>query len=209
MFLFILHQVKFMVTPSRVSMVICAVYIILISMMVPIYFYCRLGMKYFPENNKTIIGLVTIEDRHRMESIYLAFNNAVSFSAFALVITCAIILVMKLQISAKWGQTVTETIQSNAYNRNLRVAKRILMISTLFIVCSLPVCAAFIAIISEPGLDIHGQYRKMVFVSLGFCVIVESINSSGNIFIYYHMSGRYKAVFREIFRVIMKTRDGS
>lgn len=194
-------QIKSIITSKRVSFVIVSVYVILISSIAPIYVVNKLDWKYFIKKNKTMLGLYFSEDREDVERISFGINNIfIPFAAFVIIITCTIILVIKLQQSAKWRTTSAGGITiDKVSSRNQNVAKMVVMVSVLFIACFVQLSIFFIAMIFEPELSVSGEYRNTLLLLAMIVIFLESINSSVNIFIYYRMSNRYRETFCLIF----------
>lgn len=192
---------KTIITPKRTTLIIVCIYIVLIGSVSPVYYANRLQMKFSPERNKTIYGLVYTHDRETVEKASFAVNNVfVPMTAFVVVIVCTVALVVTLKLKTKWRQNVTLPGKAeNSSNRDQRVTKMIVVISSLFISCFIPVCFIFVGMLVEPGLSIDGKYRNTFFIVFGLGFLLESTNSAMNIFIYYYMSSRYRAVFRQMF----------
>lgn len=167
----------------------------------PVYCVNRFAWKFYPNRNKTIIGLVYTEDRESVEKVSFAINNVfIPFSSFVTVLICTIVLVVKLQRKTKWRQKVTTTDNfDTAAKRDQKVAKMVVTISTLFISCFIPVCIIFLAMTLTPEFSIDGKYKNIFIVVFGLSFILESTNSAVNIFIYYRMSSKYRTVFRKLF----------
>ncbi|XP_005100341.1 allatostatin-A receptor-like [Aplysia californica] len=195
-------KVKNIITPKRVVIVIVCLFIVLITSVSPIYQVNRIGPKFSPKRNKTVIGLLFTEDREEVEAISFAVNNVfVSFSAFFVVIVCTVTLVVKLRSKTKWRkETASAGKSDNLSTRDQKVTKMVTMISTLFIVCFIPVSVVFIGMIVEPEFSVDGQYRNLFFILCSFGYILESTNSALNILIYYEMSSKYRTVFNQTFR---------
>lgn len=203
LFIFIQIQVKNIVTPRRVWVIICSVFIILIGSETPIYCVYGLASKFYPDKNKTLVGLVSTKDRDIVEKVSFPINNVfVPTSAFVTVSVSTIILVYELRKKAAWRKTVTvETSSTSMSSRDQKIAKMVVMISVLFITCYLPSVMNFMAMLLEPQFAIDGKFKSIFLVMFGFCFTLESTNSTMNIFIYYRMSSRYKTVFRQLFRL--------
>lgn len=194
-------QVKRVVTPKRVSIVIICVFIILMTSAAPSYVVNRLEFKFYPARNKTLLGLVFTQDREQVEQVSFAVNNVfIPFTAFVIIIMCTVTLVVKLKNKTKWRKTSSTGAQTDRVaDRNHKVSKMVVMISSLFIACFIPESILFIVMAVVPEFNVNGKYRNILFLSGGFALVLESINSSVNIFIYYYMSSRYRCVFRKMF----------
>lgn len=194
---------KNIITSKRVVVIIVCIFVVLISSVAPVYVVNKLEMIFFEAKNKTMLGLVHTSDRERVEVPTYAINNVfIPFSAFIIVIICTVTLVIKLRQKTKWRKTSTNSQQAdNTSNRDMKVAKMVVSISGLFIICFIPVAINFIPMCLEKEFSINGRYRNINFITMGIGLLLESVNSTLNIFIYYHMSSRYKAVFHKLFRI--------
>lgn len=192
-------QVKIIVTPKRVAILIVAIFIIIIAAGSPIYLVNKLDMKFYPERNKSLLGLVSSPDRESVEKIYFSLNNFVLPTvAFQIIIICTAMLVISLNRRTKWRNKATTAALGDVSNRNQRVAKMVVTISVLFISCFIPISVVFLALVFEPELSVGGKLVNIGVVAGGFGVLLEAINSSMNILIYYYMSSKYRDTCRDI-----------
>lgn len=83
----------------------------------------------------------------------------------------------------------------------------VIVISSLFIVCFVPVSVNFIAYMILPEFFVDGKYRNMSIFFFGLGLILESTNSATNIFIYYSMSSKYRDVFKATFQIKNKVKQ--
>lgn len=192
---------KILVTPKRVSIIIVSLYIVLFFSAAPSYTVNRIGMKFSPARNKTLLGLIFTDNQVEVEKISYAINNTfVPFTAFVIISVCTVTLVIKLKSKTEWRKKST-TSQADVSNRNQKVAKMIVIISTLFIISFIPVSVNFMAMSLVPGLSIGGRYINTLSLTIGIGLILESVNSSVNILVYYKMSSNYRTVFQNIFHM--------
>lgn len=64
-------------------MIIACIFVILLVSVAPLYVVNRLGMKFFPEKNTTLLGLVPTADREMVDTISFAINNGlIPFGVF-------------------------------------------------------------------------------------------------------------------------------
>lgn len=170
----------------------------MIAVQAPVYVVNKLDWKYFPLRNKTLIGLVPMGDHDFVESISYIINNVVlNFLAFAIIIICTLILSIQLYNKSKWR--IKSTNDTSLSNQNKSVAKVVIMISIIFIACFIPVSVLFIFMSLDPEYSVNGKYSYIVLMAGGFGLILESLNSSVNICVYYYMSTKYRSTFKEIF----------
>lgn len=191
-------QVKNIFTSQRTALIVVCVYIILVSSAAPVYVANRLEMVFVPERNKTILGIVFTADRENVQKITFVINNfIIPLSAFILVVICTIVLVVSLQRNSLWHKSSVSSV-SAAFTRNQRVAKMVVTISTLFIFCFIPTSIFMLVAAFNPEVLVGGTDLDIGLYVGGLVFMLESINSSMNIFIYYHMSTRYRKLFKDI-----------
>lgn len=196
-------QVRHIVTQNRVVGVLTFIFFFSIATMAPLYVVNKLGLKFYPKRNATLIGLVSTADRGPVDKFLFGLNNvAIPVLLFMVVIICTTFLVLKLHSKMEWRLQSTNASQADtASRRDKKVSKIVVMISTIFIVCFIPVSTLSLAICFEPGLSVDGKYRNTLVIVGGFCFLCESVNSSVNIFIYYTMSSNYRDILRQIFHI--------
>lgn len=199
-----LVQVKATITHRRVSAIIIFVFVALIVSVTPTFLTNSLGLKFVPERNKTVVGVLQRHDRDGTEKVsYIVNNIFIPFSSFLAVISGTVVLVINLQKSNTWRQLSVPTSQGcNVCTRNLKVAKMVVVMSTLFIACFTPLSVFFILMTVESSMFYAQGQNKNLYTSLGgFGLMLESVSSSMNILIYYHMSTKYRTTFRQLFSV--------
>lgn len=186
------------VTPKRTFVIILSVFIILVFSGIPVCFVYSFGEIHFPGRNGTVIGLIPTEDRDKVEkTTYITNYFVIPFAAFLIISVCTVALTFSLRKTAKWRESVTSFSQSNF--RNLKVAKMVVIVSTLFIFCFIPISTFMLVLALEPQLNLGGKYQSIGITLGSISVLLESVNSSVNIFIYYHMSSKYRTTFLKIF----------
>lgn len=183
-------------------MIIIFIFITFTFSITPEYVVNRLGSKFSPLKNKTIVGLLFTDDREQVERITVSLNNFfIPICAFIIIATCTLILSILLRSKNTWrNNTLTDGQAERISSRSQKVAKMVVTISTLFIACFVPSAIMMLAVAFEPTLWVHGKYLNITVAMAGFSYLLVSINSSVNIFIYYNMSTKYRDTFREIFR---------
>lgn len=149
--------------------------------------------------NRTILGLIHSDNREIVEKVSVLINNVIiPFGSFATVIVCTVVLVIKLDEKAKWRSSSVCAESDHLVNRDQKISKMIIMISTVFIICFTPSCVSFLAVALEPRLAIDGDFNNTFIVIFGLGFVLESANSAVNIFIYYNMSSKYRRTLRQI-----------
>lgn len=170
---------------------------------IPIYYINKLAFKFSLIRNRTVFGIVLGERYKLFESIYLFVNNLViPVAAFLIITVCTLILAIQLRSNMEWRKsTVTSSKAEKLNNRNQKVAKMVVLISVLYIVCFLPTCTLMLAVAFDRTLFYNGKYINLTIVIGGISYVMESINSSMNIFIYHSMSSNFRHSVLKTLRV--------
>ncbi|CAG5135057.1 unnamed protein product [Candidula unifasciata] len=192
-------KVKSIVTAGRTKGIIIVIFLIVMITSIPEYYVSRLVYKFYPEKNRTLLGIYFIEDRARFEKVTLILNNVVlQCLAFIAVLVCTVILIVQLNRKAKWRKHAAK-VEKSTLGKDKKVIKMISFVSVVFIVSNLPSCLVFVSMTSFPQLHPTGVNRNMFYVVWSVVYVMESINSMVNIFIYINMSSKYSAIFYKMF----------
>ncbi|XP_012946978.1 uncharacterized protein LOC106014239 [Aplysia californica] len=192
-------KVKNIITPRRTIVVVVSIYLTMLAFVAPVYYSTRLGPKFFPEKNKTMIGLLYVLNGPSIEKVSLALNVLAQFGAFFAVIICTVILVHNLLLKSKWRQSTSSSAkQESLSQRDKKVVKIVLLISTIFIFCFFPGAVSFIAMSTVNGFNVNGRYHNIFLLTWSMFKTLQATNSTVNIFIYYNMSSKYKEILDEM-----------
>lgn len=196
----LLFQIKRIVTPKRTTVTIVCISVIFFFSSSPVYFVNSLEKKFSAARNKSIVGIVFKENRKYVEMISFSVNNfIIPFVSFSVILVCTIILSAQLYNKSKWRKTMTTEGQADRVSsRNQKVAKMVVTISSLFIICFVPITIIMLALAFEPSVSLNGKYLNLAIVLAGLGYIMEGVNSSMNIFIYHGMSQKYRETFQKL-----------
>jgi hypothetical protein len=199
----IVQQVKTIITHKRVTVTIVSIFVILIASVAPVYYCNKLALTFSIYRNKTVVGLIFTDDREEVEAINFSVNNVfVQLTAFLALTILTFVLVFKLKQTTKWRKLTTVNSQTENFStRDQKVTKMIVTISSFFIICFTPVCLITLCIILQPEFSLKGKCRNLFVTLASFGLVLESINSSMNIFIYFHMSSKFRNVLQEMFTI--------
>ncbi|XP_059178207.1 uncharacterized protein LOC131957426 [Physella acuta] len=95
-------KVKDIFTPKRTRVYILLVYLIMLGSVAPIYYTARFSENFNPARNITLLGITFIQDRNDIETVSFHINNILPLTAFILILTGTVILVMELKRVSKW-----------------------------------------------------------------------------------------------------------
>ncbi|CAG5135334.1 unnamed protein product [Candidula unifasciata] len=192
-------KIKSIITPKRTKVVMGFLFFFVAATSAPEFYVTQLGWKFYPERNRTMLGIHFIDGREKFESVTLVMNNIVlQCVAFVSVVICTVVLIIQLNRKAQWRQQSTRGDAASS-GKDKRVIKMISFIAVIFIVCELPSVVNVIAMAFNPQIHPSGINYNMFYVIWSVVYVMESVNSTVNIFVYFNMSSRYKAVFTQIF----------
>lgn len=207
-------KVKTIFTRRRHVMAMVSFFVIPMSCASLAYVCAGLKWRFFPERNRTLIGLVYHMDAYRRRithSVSYAINGVfMPVSCFVSVVILTTVLVTKLNDKASWrysnssAKSQTKAQSKNIVNLNtkeMKVAKMVVLISMIFITSFIPAVVIFIAGFAEPQLSYDGLYKNLFLVTLSVSFTTEAINSSINICIYLKMSTKYRESFTRMFKL--------
>ncbi|KAK0056194.1 growth hormone secretagogue receptor type 1 [Biomphalaria pfeifferi] len=193
-------KIKQIITTKRATSIIVGIYIIMIASLLPEYTTMYIGWRQYSEKNRSIIGLIRTKENDKVSGLtFLLYAIYILVSFFA-VIFFTTILVVKLKQKTKWREESTfDDKQSNTIsNRDKKTIRMVIMIAAVLIVCYLPSVLLSAAGFIVPGFFVVGQYSNVFFVTWSFAFVLDSINSSVNIILYYTMSSKYRQTLHEM-----------
>jgi hypothetical protein len=153
---------------------------------------------------------VAIEDQtnyhtsDKLEGLAFFLHSILGTSSFVAVIVFTVLLVVQLKRKSKWRMTANEdkSASESASTRERKTMTMVAMIATVLIVCYTPGVALSMVTFFEPEFNIVGSFKNIFLVLWSIAFVLEAVNSSINIILYYKMSTKYKETFHQIFRLL-------
>jgi hypothetical protein len=196
-------KVKIIITSFRTKVIIVSIFIFTIFLFSPFYFVNKLAWKYDAHRNRSVIGIIYTEGREIVDSTTFFLHSVLLSSALLVtVIVCTIILVYKLNKKAKWRSGSVPQIgtkQDTVSTKDNKVAKMITMIAIIFIVCYLPPTVNFVVMTYNIEFSLTGKLTNVFHLIWSVTFVLQALNSSVNIFVYFKMSSKFKNTFCELF----------
>ncbi|KAK3794063.1 hypothetical protein RRG08_059506 [Elysia crispata] len=179
--------------PLKVKTIITRRRIVLLILVMTVYqatfaclIYAQTGPPYHQHSEKRIIYL-------------LCSLTGPSFICFVIVVIATTFLVIKLKQTMKMRSQIASQ-SDKAMSKERKVVRPVIFICVIFIVCFLPNVAKLLGTIVFPRLTPTDPYfGSLSNVLYTFTFIFQSISSSINIFVYYHMSSKFKETFGSLF----------
>ncbi|KAK0056197.1 growth hormone secretagogue receptor type 1 [Biomphalaria pfeifferi] len=194
-------KIKRIITPAKTTLIIILIYVLMMASFSPEYITAYLDWKYYPEKNRTLLGLVFKENRKNVEGLTFLLYGVLGKLSFMAVIFFTVVLVVSLRRKTKWRKrSVYGTRHSeNVSNRDRKTIYMIVIIAAILIVCYTPGIVLSMVTVFEPEFSIVGRYVNLFFAIWSFGFLFETINSSVNIFLFYRMSSKYRRSFYKLF----------
>ncbi|CAL1543158.1 unnamed protein product [Lymnaea stagnalis] len=193
-------RVKTILTRRRSAYVNAALFLLIFLMMPPIYYTTGLDWQWFPDRNKTLLGLSFTPERDGVYDAVASANIVLAYVSFVVIVACTLVLVYVLKKQTLWRSTASAAEKSSPLSmRELRASKMVLLLTVMFLVCYLPGTALLLVMIFVPEFNKGMFYNNLFTVVWAFVHLTEALNSSVNIFVYRGMSSRFKTVLNRMF----------
>ncbi|BFZ14950.1 hypothetical protein BsWGS_17989 [Bradybaena similaris] len=195
-------KVKEIITAKRTIAANVFIFLLMLCILSPAFYADRFGPVSVSERNKTLIGLVFVENGQFIESICRTMDVGVQLIAFVVVSISTVILIQNLLRNIKWRMSMSKSSTSGSGqdmgNRDKKVVRMVTSISCMFIICFLPTVVNYIVMFIFPSYSIKGPYSNIFRFVWAVLKLLEAVHSSATIFIYFNMSTKYRAVLREV-----------
>ena len=210
-------KIRQIITPKKTLVMMVIIFTAVISPMITVYFRYPLGLRFFPEQNCSLLGILPINDTV-IETSFIIFqiysSTILPISAFVIVTVCTIFLSINLRRSKMWRESnrgdkkrleqATDASQSAFSNKETsketKAIKMVVVIATVFIISSIPSCIHIVVVMVFPDFDIAGPYADIFIVSGNAFFVVDTINCSANVIIYYKMSSKFRQAAQGVLR---------
>ncbi|CAG5133307.1 unnamed protein product [Candidula unifasciata] len=195
-------KVKRIVNPTVAVCVLVSIFLVMFLTLLPDYLTCYLDWKFDSTYNRTMLGLLFLKGRDQMAALSFNLAACTQISSFGAVIVFTSVLVIKVKEKSKWRSSIAHSgANSSAVisKRDNKVVKMIVLIAVIYCICFLPMLVNYILTTIEPNFIVVGLYRNAFLLSWSFAFLVDSINSSINIIVYYKMSSKFRNTFNTLF----------
>lgn len=196
-------KVKNIMTPLKTKFIIVAIFMAMLILFSPFYFVNRLEWKYNIILNRTLLTLVHSRHKVLVETITFPVHSVfVSVTALVSVAVCTVVLVVSLNKKTQWRSinAVYNTLTPESTTvKEKKVVKMVIFISAIFVICYSPATLIFLIMACDPDFSFTGIYENLFYVIWAITLVLETVSSSVNIFVYMKMSTRFRTVFLETF----------
>ncbi|KAI8795002.1 psychosine receptor [Biomphalaria glabrata] len=197
----------------KVVLIVNVLIFFLISIyLFPLYYFYCVEFVYLvnPLTNRTIYTLIYRENADIVLHVsYLLIDLAVPYFTFLVTTVSTVVIVVQLRSKAKWRSAVvsgkTQGEKSDALLKEKRTSVMLVTVSLIFIVCLIPHSAVLTALSFVRELKLGGAYFNIAFLCYTFTFLMETINCSVSILVYYKMSTKFRTTAQEMLKVCKKT----
>lgn len=195
--------IKQIITPKVTIVTVLFIYISTMLSFLPEFETSYFDWKFYPERNRTLLGLMFTSNRKSKEGIVFCLYSVLGTASFIAVIIFTIILVVQLKQKTKWRKKANaDRERSESISvRDRRTMNMVVLIASVLIVCYTPGVVVSMASFFVPEFSVAGQQVNIFYVAWSFVFIFEAFNSSINIVLYYKMSTKYRQTFHELFGI--------
>ncbi|KAH9505636.1 hypothetical protein Btru_056110 [Bulinus truncatus] len=184
-----------------------SVFMVLSLYLFPTHYAVYFDWKFFPDINRTILSMVYHANGENILQLSYYFTDLLlPYSSFSILIVCSATIYIKLRSKAKWRQSISS---SGALTGNSNKERKIgVMLMTISIICVsflLPKAVYLTALGVVRELKSGGAYHNVALITISFASLLETINCSITIFVYYKMSTKYRAQLNTMFHKVVKS----
>ncbi|XP_005101898.1 uncharacterized protein LOC101858642 [Aplysia californica] len=202
------------------SIGVTCVFLVFPASYIPVFIVHKIDWRFDPVNNQTRLMAAFTSDREHVRAVSYYINDVVLPTVCILVVlACTLITNASLRSSARWkrekmgssrtvkddnknsNKTKTKIASSvsNAAGRENRVARMVLLISAMFVVCFSPFVLLLYVRFVYPEIGMWEEQHNLYICLYGIVFTLEMANSILNVFVYYGMSTRYRETCLQIF----------
>uniref|UniRef100_A0A2C9L8P3 G-protein coupled receptors family 1 profile domain-containing protein n=1 Tax=Biomphalaria glabrata TaxID=6526 RepID=A0A2C9L8P3_BIOGL len=200
-------KVKTMITTRTAVVVNVSIFVVHSLYLFPQFYTMYFDWAFMPERNKTVFVIYVNSLSASMFPITLYFTDMLfPYCTFLVLVVCCTVLLFTLKAKAKWRRTAVSSaveVEVKPTSRHLTSKERksgllFLSVSIMCVVLLLPQHIVYTAVIFVREMAMDGDYSDIRTVVGTFTVLLQAINSSMTIFIYYKISTKYRSEFQKM-----------
>ncbi|KAI8786119.1 FMRFamide receptor [Biomphalaria glabrata] len=203
-------DVKRIITRNIAVIVNIIIFIVLLLYLYPEYSVVYLGWMNIPELDRKVLTFI-FRDNYEIIMTYAGITNdlVIPYSTFLVLIVCTAILVIQLKSKSRWRQSVTGLKKANAFKTELstkdkKVVIMLTVVSVIYITCLTPQCVFIVVIGFIQDLKVEGPLWDISLMTISFTSLLESINCSVTIVVYYKMSSKFRETLQSWLPVLKR-----
>ncbi|CAL1537211.1 unnamed protein product [Lymnaea stagnalis] len=192
-------RVKGIITVRVAVVVNVLIFTITLFNVFPPYYFAYFDWTFSPRANRSILAVAFRQDADVAFSMsYFITDLAVPYITFVALISCTLVIIIKVKAKAAWRKSVSSSRLSSGgkvSNKETRLVQMLTAVSLIFIVCLIPQSSILTAVAINQDLSASGEHFDIALLCYCIAFLMETVNSSVNIIVYYKMSSRYRETF--------------
>ncbi|KAH9505310.1 hypothetical protein Btru_059234 [Bulinus truncatus] len=189
-------KVRLIFTKKVALVVNVSIFLTMFMYPFPVYYVLEFVYAVVPSTNRTIL---TMRYRNNGDYVlhisYLLTDLTLPYFTFIVNVICTIVITVQLRTQAKWRTSVSGKMERKdrnmASSKEKKTAAMLVTVSLIFIVCLIPHSSVLTALSVVRELKMGGAYFDIALVCYSFTLLMETINCSVSILVYYRMSSSY------------------
>ncbi|XP_055873617.1 FMRFamide receptor-like [Biomphalaria glabrata] len=194
-------RVKRIITRDVAIIVNMCIFLVTFLYLFPPYFVTYLDWREDERKNKSLIVIVYRDNAESVLKVsYMVTDLFLPYCTFFVLIVCNTVIVVTLKSKSKWRQSVTKSSEKQDIStKEKKLVLMLVTVSTIFIGCLFPQSAMLTAVGVVRELKLNGLYFDVSLLVYSFTFLLETINCSVNIIVYYNMSSKFRDRLQEWF----------
>ncbi|XP_059178758.1 uncharacterized protein LOC131957925 [Physella acuta] len=193
-------RVKDILTNRRVTVCMVCIFVVVIAWSSPVFYTSQVVWRFDFASNRTYLGVNFTSNRRIIDSLTFSLVSVVSvFGSLLTVIATTTAMVIRLTKNTKRRKSSSTSGNNQFSRKEMKMIKMVKILSLVYVVCSAPEVAWMIWPMVDKTIIVTGLNQNLVNVTNGCTFLLQAINSSIGLFVYYFLSSKYKQTFREVF----------
>ncbi|KAK6959125.1 FMRFamide receptor [Biomphalaria glabrata] len=192
-------RVKRIITRNVAIVVNVCIFIAILSYLLPPLAVTYYEWRVDPRKNRSLIFLVYRDNAESVFKVsYMVLDLFLPYCTFFVLIVCNTVIVLTLKSKSKWRQSTTGhgvnqlSGKPEISTKEKKLVIMLVTVSTIFIGCLSPQSAMLTALGIVRELKINGPYFDLSLLVYSFTFLLETINCSVSVLVYYNMSSKFR-----------------
>ncbi|KAK6959123.1 FMRFamide receptor [Biomphalaria glabrata] len=192
-------DVKRIMTRNVAIVVNFLIFVVLLLYLYPEHSVVYYDWLFIPTQNRSVITFFFREDFEYVMTFTNIINDLfIPYITYVSLIICTMIIVVQLKSKAKWRQSVTGKVISSGLSKtelSIKDKKAVIMltvVSVIYVTCLTPECVLMTVIGFIQDMKVEGPLWDLFLTIYSFSSLLETINCSVSILVYYNMSTKYR-----------------
>ena len=202
---------KLVFTRSRTIKWVMFLAVLTVSLRLPVLTIHRISWRTDAQTNESVPYLKEVNSAYMLRINDILNRITVVYILYITMITCVIILSLKLYQASKMRRSFTaglakapdgapdKPVTQGLSSKDMQVVKSVVLVCTIFILSQLPFLLLSTIRLISPNFDIGQKLQYISGIFNNISLTCSFLNASVNIFVYYKYNSKYKSIFRGLF----------